>query len=165
MSTWHFKVLFDGECPFCRLEARWLGYLNRSGSLVLEDIAAPDFDPSQYGATLNELMGTLHGVFADGRKTRGLETFRQAYRAVGLGWILAPTGWPILRPVFDFLYTHFAHYRVRLGRVFGRPCDGDRCSLPSNDGRPASAGQTLERTAPVPAATGFIEPDRDELVR
>jgi predicted DCC family thiol-disulfide oxidoreductase YuxK len=129
MADWHFKVLYDGECPFCRIEARWLRYLNWSGRLALEDIAAPDFDPNRYGRTLSELMGALHGVFPDGRQTRGVETFRQAYRAVGLGWVLAPTGWFILRPICDALYVLFARYRVRLGRVFGRQCAGDRCSI------------------------------------
>ncbi len=130
MEAWRFKVLYDGECPFCRVEARWLDHLGRSRGLVLEDIAAPDFDPGRYDATLPDLMGTLHGVFPDGRKTTGMETFRQAYRAVGLGWLLAPTGWPGLRTVFDFLYKIFARHRVKMGRLFGRPCEGGRCTLP-----------------------------------
>ena len=131
MDDWRFKILFDGECPFCRLEARWLGALNRSGYLVLEDIAAPGFDPGRYGTTLQALMGSLHGVFPDGRQTLGVETFRQAYRAVGLGWVLAPTGWPLLRPVSDALYTLFARHRVRVGSIFGPRCVSDRCSVPS----------------------------------
>ncbi|HEV7282945.1 MAG TPA: DUF393 domain-containing protein [Pirellulaceae bacterium] len=125
--AWRFKVLYDGECPFCRVEARWLGRLDRSGRLALEDIAAKDFDPSRYDSTLPELMGTLHGVFPDGSKTRGMETFRQAYGAVGLGWLLAPTGWPGLRPGFDGLYRLFARYRVRMGGIFGRSCSEGRC--------------------------------------
>jgi len=135
MGERHFKVLFDGECPFCRLEVRWLSSLNRSGRLAIEDITAADFDPGRYRSTLPELMGSLHGVFPDGRTTLGMETFRQAYRAVGLGWALAPTGWPVLRPIFDFLYRLFARHRVRLGGVFGRSCVGDRCSLPSEGSR------------------------------
>lgn len=127
MDTWQFKVLYDGECPFCRLEARWLGSWNRRGRLVLVDIAAAGFDPDPYGVTMPELMGTLHGFFPDGRQTRGMETFRQAYRAVGLGWVLAPTGWPVLRAVFDFCYKVFARHRVRFGRLVGRGCRADRC--------------------------------------
>ena len=130
MADWRFKVLYDGECPFCRVEARWLRALGRDGRLALADIAAPDFDPAPYGRTLDELMGSLHGVFPDGRQTQGVETFRQAYRAVGLGWVLAPTRWPGLRPLTDFFYRLFARHRVRLGRLFGRPCEGDRCALP-----------------------------------
>lgn len=130
MTPWRFKLLYDGECPFCRLEAKWLDRLNRSGHLALEDISAPDFDPALYNATLAELMGSLHGVFPDGRKTRGMETFRQAYRAIGFGWLAAPTGWPVVRPVFDLLYWIFARYRVRVGQLFGRGCASDRCSVP-----------------------------------
>jgi predicted DCC family thiol-disulfide oxidoreductase YuxK len=130
VETWRFKVLYDGECPFCKLEARWLGHLGRRGGLVVEDIAAPDFDPTSYNTTLPALMGTLHGVFPDGRQTQGMETFRQAYRAVGLGWLLAPTGWPGLRPMVDLLYKAFARHRVKMGRLFGRQCEGDRCALP-----------------------------------
>jgi predicted DCC family thiol-disulfide oxidoreductase YuxK len=130
VDDWRFKVLYDGECPFCRLEARWLGHLGRSGRLLLEDIAEPNFDPTRYNVTLPDLMGSLHGIFPDGRKTKGMETFRQAYRAVGLGWLFAPTGWPVLHVLFDFLYTMFARYRVKMGRLFGRPsCEGDRCAL------------------------------------
>jgi len=38
------------------------------------------------------MQGIIHGVFPDGRMVRKVEVFRQAYRAVGLGWLLAPTG-------------------------------------------------------------------------
>lgn len=129
MEAGQFKILFDGECPFCRLEVRMLESRNRGGRLIVEDISAPDFDPLRYGTTLSALMGTLHGIHPDGTQTRGMETFRQAYRAVGLGWLLAPTGWPILRPLFDLFYSLFARYRVRLGGIFGRACT-DRCSAP-----------------------------------
>ena len=130
MPDWRFKVLFDSECPFCRVEAHVMTCLNRKGHLALEDIAAPGFESSFYGSTFEELMGTLHGFFPDGGATHGMETFRQAYRAVGLGWLFAPTGWPTLRPLFDFAYVLFAKHRVRLGRLFGRDCAGDRCSVP-----------------------------------
>jgi len=130
LKDWKFKVLYDGECPLCRLEVQWLQYLDRSGNLAWEDIAAPDFDPSLYECTLSDLMGTLYGVLPDGRKTHGLETFRQAYRAIGKGWLVGFTGWPVLRPFFDWLYKLFAKHRIRLGRFFGRSCGSGRCSIP-----------------------------------
>ena len=129
-DKWRFKVLFDGECPFCVAEMRWLASLNRNGLLALEDIAAADFDPAKYGVTLESLMGNIHGVYPDGSLTVGMQTFRETYRAVGLGWLLAPTGWPILRPLFDIFYGLFARNRVRMGRLFGRNCATDRCALP-----------------------------------
>lgn len=127
-EQWQFKVLYDGECPLCKVEAGWMRKMSRNGALVLEDIAAPTFDPSRYGKTLDELMGSIHGVHRDGRLTVGVETFRQAYRSLGLGWLLAPTGWPILRPLVDFGYRLFARYRLPLGALMGRKCSADRCS-------------------------------------
>lgn len=129
MNQNQIKLLFDGECPICRNEAAWLAARDQQKRLVLEDITASDFDPARYGVTMTELMGSLHGVLPDGRLTRGMETFRQAYGAVGLGWLAAPTGWPGLRTIFDFLYRLFARHRIRLGRLVGRTCSTDRCSI------------------------------------
>ena len=127
MNGWRFKMLYDGKCPFCRREVRWLQRVNRRGHLAFEDISAADFDALRYGATREQLMGIVHGVFPDGRIVRKLEVFRQAYRAVGLGWLLAPTGWPMLRWFFDGLYALFARNRVSLGRLFGRSCATGTC--------------------------------------
>jgi predicted DCC family thiol-disulfide oxidoreductase YuxK len=132
MSEWRFKLLYDGDCPLCRREVNWLLRFNRAGHLEFEDIAAAAFDPSRYGTTREELMRVMHGVFPDGRIVREVEAFRQAYRAVGLGWLAAPTGWPILRPIFDRLYSLFARNRVRFGRVFGRSCNSGACGVPTN---------------------------------
>ena len=130
LAEWRFKVLYDGECPFCRIEAKWLSSLGRDGQLIVEDIATANFNAARYGTTLPDLMGTLYGVYPDGSQTRGMETFRAAYRAVGLGWLLAPTGWPFTRPLFDLLYRLFAHNRVRMGFLFGRGCKAGRCAIP-----------------------------------
>lgn len=126
-AAWQFKILYDGECPFCKTEIKWLVRVDRKGRLAVEDISALDFDPAAFGSTLPTLMGTIHGVFPDGRMTTGMETFRNAYRAVGLGWLLAPTGWPIFRGIFDWLYRIFAANRIKVGLKFGRKCTTDRC--------------------------------------
>jgi hypothetical protein len=67
MNQWRFKLLYDGECPLCRREARFLARRNRHGWLAFEDIAVPGFDPKVYHTTREELMGVIHGVFPDGR--------------------------------------------------------------------------------------------------
>ena len=100
MKQWEFKLLYDGQCPFCRREVNWLQRRDRQGRLAVEDISAPDFAASNYGLTQAEVMGVMHGVFPDGQIVRKVAAFREAYRVVGLGWLLAPTvgpgcaGWP-----------------------------------------------------------------------
>jgi predicted DCC family thiol-disulfide oxidoreductase YuxK len=134
MNHWRFKLLYDGECPFCRREVRWLQRLNRRGHLAFEDISAAGFDAVHYGATREELLGVIHGVLPDGHMVQKMEVFRQAYRAIGLGWLLAPTGWPGLRWVFDRLYALFARHRAPLGRLFGRSCSTGACHTRHNKG-------------------------------
>lgn len=130
-----FTVLIDGGCPLCRREAAFLRRLDGGrGRLGLVDIAAPGFDAARYRTTMDELMGTIHGVTPDGSLVRGVEVFRRAYGAVGWGWLAAPTGWPVLRPIVDRLYVVFARWRLAHARrraARGGPvCDGDRCRVP-----------------------------------
>jgi predicted DCC family thiol-disulfide oxidoreductase YuxK len=130
-ETWEFRVLYDGECPLCAREISMLRRLDAGrGRLDLEDIAAPAFDPARYGTTLHALMARIHGVLPDGTLIEGVEVFRRAYAAVGLGWLVAPTRWPLLRPLTDAAYRWFARNRLRLT---GRPdaCTSDRCAVHS----------------------------------
>lgn len=135
MSPWPFKILYDGECPLCSREVGWLRRRDRRGRLVFEDIMAPGFEAARYGATREELLGSIHGILPDGRIVRKVEVFRLAYRAVGLGWLTAPTGWPGLRWVFDKLYMLFARHRMTISRWLGRGCSGESCALPRQAGR------------------------------
>jgi len=135
MSEWRFKLLYDGECPLCVREVKWLQHWNRRGRLAFEDITGDGFDPARYSTTRDELMQAMHGVFPDGRMVRAVDAFREAYSLVGLGWLLAPTRWPVLRPVFDALYRLFARYRMPLGSLFGRSCDSGSCHVVSKTAR------------------------------
>ena len=124
------RILFDGECPLCAREVALLRRLDRGrGRIDFEDIAAPGFDAARYGRTHAELMARIHGVVPGERVIEGVEVFRRAYAAVGLGWLVAPTRWPLLRPIADAAYRWFARNRLRLtGRA---ACDGDRCAVHS----------------------------------
>ncbi|RNC82787.1 MAG: DUF393 domain-containing protein [Phycisphaera sp.] len=111
-----FTVLIDGDCPLCKREAAWLQRRDRHSRLRFVDIAAEGFDPSSYDRTLEQLMGSIHGVTASGEIVTGVEVFRRAYGAIGLGWLLAPTTLPVLRRCTDFLYKCFARVRPMLQR-------------------------------------------------
>lgn len=128
MTNWQFKILIDGECPICRREASFLRWLDDGrGRLAIEDITAPEFDPAGYGTTMEALMGQIHGVTPRGTLVKGMTVFRRAYDAVGLGWLLAPTNWPIVKPIADRCYAIFARNRYRLTRRTGA-CTSDRCA-------------------------------------
>ena len=139
MNQWRFKLLYDAECPMCRREANWLMRRNRAGHLAFEDISAPTFNPSRYGLTQDQVMGVMHGVFPDGRIVTKVAAFREAYRQVGLGWLLAPTAWPGVRAVANWGYERFAANRVAIGRLFGGDrCESGRCEVKTPVSPPSS---------------------------
>ena len=131
MNKWRFKVLYDGECPLCRREVSFLQGQNREGRLAFEDISAPGFDAAVYHTTRQALMGVIHGVFPDGRMVQKVEVFREAYRAIGLGWVVAPTAWPGLNWASNRGYEWFARHRLAIGKLFGRRCDSEVCAVPA----------------------------------
>jgi predicted DCC family thiol-disulfide oxidoreductase YuxK len=127
MAEQRVKLLYDGDCPFCSREVAWLKRRDRHDRLALENIAAIGFDPTPYGLTREEVMASLHVVLPDGRVVQGVEAVRQAGKAVGLGWMVAPTRLPIVRGILDRTYGLFARNRVRLGGLFGRGCNSGTC--------------------------------------
>ncbi|MDX1565994.1 MAG: DUF393 domain-containing protein, partial [Phycisphaeraceae bacterium] len=108
-------MFYDGRCPLCRREANWLRRRDRRGRMAFEDFTDPAFDFKTLGLSIDQLNATMHGLLPDGRMVQGMEALRAFYRAVGLGWLLAPTGWPVLRHLFDGLYWIWARLRVKHG--------------------------------------------------
>ena len=149
-SAYPLTLLYDAACPVCALEMDHLRTRNTAGRLAFVDIAAPDFDAAAWGTTPAALDAEIHGVWADGTLTVGLETLRGAYAAVGLGWVMAPTGFAPVRPLFDAAYRLFARYRrplsraaaplihaVRASRMRARMarCSGGACHVTSREDR------------------------------
>lgn len=131
MTTWQIRIFFDGKCPLCTREIRLLRRLDRGrGRLGFEDISLPGFEAGVDGLDASALMDRIHGVLPDGTVVEGLEVFRRAYDAVGLGWLLRPTGWPGLRHLADLAYATFARNRLRwTGRASS--CEAGRCGTRS----------------------------------
>lgn len=125
-----FTILIDGLCPLCRHEGRLLEKLDRGrGRLSVVDITDEGFDPEAMGIAYDSAMGQIHGVTGDGRVVTGMEVFRRAYAATGWGWLWAPTGWPILRPLFDAAYRWFAKHRLTLTGRKADDCADGRCAV------------------------------------
>ena len=136
--TAEITVLFDGECTLCAREIAMLRRLDGGrGRIGFDDIAAPGFDPGRYGARHDELMARIHGALPDGRLVEGMEVFRRAYAAVGLGWALSWTRWPGLRALADAGYRWFARNRLRLTGRGGHDCASGRCAIPQEAALPS----------------------------
>jgi predicted DCC family thiol-disulfide oxidoreductase YuxK len=121
------KVLYDGECPLCAREIGFLRRRDRRGVIAFDDIAAPGFDATRYGLDHAAVMSRIHGVLPDGTVIEGVEVFRRLYTAIGLGWLVAPTRWPLLRGLFDRAYRVFARNRLRWTGRSDAACTSESC--------------------------------------
>jgi predicted DCC family thiol-disulfide oxidoreductase YuxK len=115
-AIYPLTLLYDATCAVCSLEMDHLRSRNHEGLLEFIDITAPGFDPTPYGATLNAMNAEIHARRADGEVIRGVQVLRLAYDAVGLGWVLRPTGWAPLRALSDVGYRLFARHRLSISR-------------------------------------------------
>jgi predicted DCC family thiol-disulfide oxidoreductase YuxK len=110
-------LLYDRRCAVCRLEMDDLRARDTDSKLRFVDISVTGFEAASWGATLAELNALIHARDARGRMHRGVPALRLAYAAVGRGWLLAPTHWPVLRPIFDAFYAWFARHRYGFSRL------------------------------------------------
>ncbi len=131
-------ILYDGACPLCLREVRFLRGRDPQGDqLAFVDIDAVDYIAADYGGIdYRTAMARIHAITADGSVLRDVEVFAHAYGLVGLGWLYAPSRWPLLAPLVAGAYELWARARLRLT---GRPdleqlcqlraerCDSGRC--------------------------------------
>jgi predicted DCC family thiol-disulfide oxidoreductase YuxK len=119
-DNWQIKLLYDGDCPLCLREVNFLQKKDAGRGLVqFVDIADDAYDPAQHGGVdFETAMGRIHAVLADGTVIKNVEVFRRIYSILGIGWIYAPTRWPVIGPLVDKLYDIWADLRLK---VTGRP--------------------------------------------
>ncbi len=137
--AWRIKMLYDGHCPLCSREVALLRRRNRAGLIAFEDIADPAFDPTGYGLTLRELVGSMHAVRPDGSIVEGIDVFAEVYDAAGWAWLARPLRWRITRPLAQAAYRIFAAVRPRLSSFHPTDCLTGACRVPTDPeaGRPA----------------------------
>ncbi len=131
-------LLYDGGCPLCVREVRFLQQRDRSRNgaeprLAFVDIDAIDYSAAAHGGIdYRAAMGRIHAISADGSVLRDVAVFRRAYELVGLGWLYAPTRWPLLGPLADAAYGLWARWRLALTRrpALDQLCEArGRCRL------------------------------------
>ena len=125
-----FEVFYDGDCPLCLREINILRRKDSKKRLVFTDISGADFDASALGLTQEVLMARIHGRDASGEIVEGVEVFRRLYDAVGFGWLVSVSRWPVVAQCLGLGYTVFARNRLRLT---GR-CKAETCVLPASPG-------------------------------
>lgn len=116
-SDYPLKIFYDASCPVCALEMDQFRARDAVGRLELVDMSAPGFDAACHGFAPADLDAAIHAVRPDGTIVRGMPVLRLAYAAVGLGWLVRPTGFGPLRPAFDAAYRVFARNRKAISRA------------------------------------------------
>lgn len=118
--TWQIKLLYDGHCPLCLREVSFLRKKDAGRGLVaFVDIASDPYTPTDHGGiSFEAAMGRIHGVLPNGEVIQNVAVFRRVYDVLGMGWIYAPTAWPVIGPVIDGFYSLWADWRLKLT---GRP--------------------------------------------
>jgi predicted DCC family thiol-disulfide oxidoreductase YuxK len=142
-------ILYDGGCPLCRREVRFLRERDQrlhplKPRLAFVDVDAPDYNPSNHqGVTYRDAMDRIHAIDGNGAILRNLAVFRKAYSLLGMGWLYAPTGWPLLGHLAEAAYTLWARTRLVLT---GRPSLHQLCAA-----RAGACDRTPNRPTPASA--------------
>ncbi len=119
-STWKIKLLYDGDCPLCLREVRFLSQKDRGRGLVkFVDIADDNYSAEENGGVdFETAMGRIHAILPDGTVIKNVEVFRRVYEILGIGWVYALTKIPVIGFVADIIYGIWADFRLT---ITGRP--------------------------------------------
>ncbi len=119
-NIYPLEFLYDGQCPICRYDVARLHQADKQERLIFIDVTTPEFQPEVYGQSREALIARIHARRADGTLIEGPEVFRLAIAAIGYGWLVAPTRWPVFRQITEVAYRWFARNRHQTARLFGR---------------------------------------------
>lgn len=115
-AQYPLTIYYDASCRLCDGEMRNLMLRNTKGLLTFVDASAPGFASPITHTTQTDLLACIHAQWADGQVITGVAVFRHAYSAVGLGWLTAPTAWPVLRQWADRAYPWLVRHRHQVPR-------------------------------------------------
>ena len=121
-------VLYDGDCPLCRQEMQRLQSLDQAGRLTLLDINSPAFNEQYWGVSVDDASQALHVLTAEKIWMVGMPAIRHVYTQVGLAWLMAPSGWPLISRLADLAYRLIAPNRFVISRWLGLGKINNECT-------------------------------------
>ena len=85
------------------------------GHLKFIDINSSDFSLDlENGITYRQAMERMHALKSDGSVIKDIKVFQEAYDLIGLGWIYAPTRFPVFDKFIELIYASWAKYRLKI---------------------------------------------------
>lgn len=115
-AIYPLTLYYESACPLCNAEMTNLMLRNTEGQLRFVDVSAPGFTDLPAGTAMHDLLDLIHARTAGGRVIKGVEVFRLAYQAVGLGWVSFAIRLPVLGRLADWSYPLLARNRHRIPR-------------------------------------------------
>ena len=110
-----FIFLFDGGCPLCLREIRFLKKKDILNKINFVDINDDSYNSILYqDISYEKAMSNLHGILENGDIIKGLEVLAYSYKLVGLGWVYYPLKIEFLSPVLKIFYQFWAKYRLKI---------------------------------------------------
>lgn len=100
-------LYYDGKCPLCAQEMRWLQKLARKDLQLVDVHKATDLTDAQKEMYLR----TLHLRDASGHWLKGVDASVAAWSYTALGFLLRPLRWRVFTPLVDRLYARWADRR------------------------------------------------------
>ena len=110
-----FTFLFDGGCPLCLRETRFLRKKDISNKINFVDINSDNYNPLSYqDISYTEAMSTLHGILENGDIIKGLDVLAYSYELIGLAWVYYPLKIGFISPILRLFYQYWAKYRLKI---------------------------------------------------
>tara|TARA_Y100001978_G_scaffold197279_1_gene207896 strand:+ start:1683 stop:2075 length:393 start_codon:yes stop_codon:yes gene_type:complete len=112
--THKLTFLFDGGCPLCLKETKFLKKRDKSNLINFVDINNK-YNPKNFkNISYKQAMSNLHGITSTGEIILGVEVLAYSYELIGLGWIYYPTKLPLFSSFIKLIYKYWAKFRLKL---------------------------------------------------
>ena len=107
--------LFDGGCPLCLRETKFLKSKDKLNKIDFVDINNTNYNPIFFkDISYAEAMSNLHGILENGNIIKGLDVLAYSYELIGLGWVYYPLKIKFLTPILKLFYKYWAKYRLKI---------------------------------------------------